>query len=274
MVSANKHHPLPPPPQNPKNPNFPTTGDSDGKDPPSLPTHISQSSSSKTPLTIDGSEEDTALRLSGSLTREEVLRRRSRRVKQLARYYKSQYWALMDEVRAQYRGYYWKYGKSPFKEEGDSAAAAAEGSGENNGDFRNGCGGSGDSMKKCAFGGCKSKAMALTNYCHSHILSDSKQKLYKACSYVIKSAQTGQVICGKPVLRAAVPSLCTVHFQKAQRHVSQALKKAGLSGSSSNKPAPKFHVIVAEYVHQIQNRRREARNAAIENDAIRDENGG
>ena len=77
-------------------------------------------------------------------------------------------------------------------------------------------------------------------------------------SHCFFSAQTGQIVCGKPVLRSAVPSLCPVHFQKAQRHVSQALKKAGLTMTSSSKLAPKFHVIVAEYVRQIQAKRREA----------------
>lgn len=34
--------------------------------------------------------------------------------------------------------------------------------------------------------GCKSKAMALTNYCQLHILMDKKQKLYTSCTYVNK----------------------------------------------------------------------------------------
>uniref|UniRef100_A0A2P2M0X1 KAT8 regulatory NSL complex subunit 2 n=1 Tax=Rhizophora mucronata TaxID=61149 RepID=A0A2P2M0X1_RHIMU len=28
--------------------------------------------------------------------------------------------------------------------------------------------------------------MALTSFCHLHILSDAKQKLYKPCDYIIK----------------------------------------------------------------------------------------
>ncbi|KAF3775150.1 INO80 complex subunit D [Nymphaea thermarum] len=108
----------------------------------------------------------------------------------------------------------------------------------------------------CGFVGCKLKPMALCSFCHSHILLDGKQQLYKACSYVIKSGQAGPIICGKPVLRAAVPSLCALHFQKARMHVARSLKKAGLNMSSSNKLAPKFHVIISEYVHYIQTRRR------------------
>jgi hypothetical protein len=55
-----------------------------------------------------------------------------------------------------------------------------------------------------------------------------------------------------------VPSLCNVHLQKAQQHVTRALKKAGLNVSSSNKLAPKFHVVVAEYVREIQGKRKAA----------------
>lgn len=48
-------------------------------------------------------------------------------------------------------------------------------------------------------------------------------------------------------------------MQKAEKHVARALKKAGLSGHSTSKLAPQFHVIVAEYVNQIQEKRRAAR---------------
>ncbi|XP_077229334.1 uncharacterized protein LOC143862213 [Tasmannia lanceolata] len=286
MAFANKHHllfskPLTKPPLlpslNPKNPS--TSSDTETDKNLTFPT-IKSEPSINTPLSIDGTEEDSVLSRSEFLTREEVLRRRSRRVKQLAKYYKNQYWALMDEVRVKYREYYWKYGKSPFKDdEEERQKKEREGGGENEGGRENGrlglglgFGGENNGNKRCGFGGCKTKAMALTNYCHLHILSDSKQKLYKACSYVIKSTQTGPVICGKPVLRAAVPSLCTVHFQKAQKHVSQALKRAGLNIPSSSKSAPKFHVIISEYVRQIQAKRREARRAIVEHVVIKGEN--
>ncbi|KAF2300181.1 hypothetical protein GH714_010447 [Hevea brasiliensis] len=178
----------------------------------------------------------------------------------------------MEELKIQYRDYYWKYGVSPFKEdhpllrqqkleqgcavesgEVESGSVNIEVIGENNNvngnnaisnymgdlDLKN--------NHRCLFVGCKLKAMALNSFCHLHILSDAKQKLYKPCGYVIKSAQSGPITCGKPILRSTVPSLCTVHFQKAQKHVTRALKKAGLNVSSSSKLAPKFHVIVAEY---------------------------
>ncbi|KAK9159481.1 hypothetical protein Syun_005822 [Stephania yunnanensis] len=242
------------------------------------------------PLTIDGAEEDLALSGAAALTWEEVVRRRSRRVKQLERLYKDHYWAFVEEVRVLYREYYWKYGKSPFKDEeerggGDGNGGAGGGGGvvegscesNSNGNVNvnlngngvgNGVNGGGrlwlgfdesGRNKRCAFPGCKTKAMALTSYCHPHILSDSKQKLYKACTYVIKSAQSRSIQCGKPILSSAVPSLCSVHFQKAEKHLSRALKKAGLNIPSTSKLAPKLHVIIAESVRQINAKRREKR---------------
>lgn len=36
----------------------------------------------------------------------------------------------------------------------------------------------------CAFPGCTRKHMPLTPYCHTHILSDERQKLYKPCAFI------------------------------------------------------------------------------------------
>ncbi|ONK57813.1 uncharacterized protein A4U43_C09F4350 [Asparagus officinalis] len=134
--------------------------------------------------------------------------------------------------RAKHRDYYWEFGKSPL-----------EGEEEENEEGE---------RKRCGTSGCKSKAMPLTTYCHQHILSDKKQTLYKGCAFATKSSQPK---CGKPILRSTVPSLCHVHYQRNQRQISQALKKAGLN--SSNKAPPKFHVLISECVRQIQARRRE-----------------
>lgn len=87
----------------------------------------------------------------------------------------------------------------------------------------------------------------------------------------LSSAPNGQIYCGKPVLRAAIPSLCPVHFQKAQKHVSQALRKAGLNGPSTVRHTPKFHVILAEYVSQVQAKRRELLNSNGDNNGEKDE---
>lgn len=83
------------------------------------------------------------------------------------------------------------------------------------------------------------------------------------------SSPTGPILCGKPILRSAVPSYCALHFQKAEKHVARALKKAGLN--STSKLAPKFHVVVAEYVRQIQNKRRAAQKAVPENADIKED---
>lgn len=49
----------------------------------------------------------------------------------------------------------------------------------------------------------------------------------------------------------------------------RALKKSGLNVSSTSKLAPKLHVIVAEYVHQIQHKRIAAKQGIT---AIKEEN--
>ncbi|XP_072963817.1 uncharacterized protein [Typha angustifolia] len=258
-----KREPLVPPPQdaspkpNPCPVSVPATGDETAV-------------AAEVGVYVEGSEEDAALRSAAFLTREEVLRRRSRRLRQLAACYRRHYWALVEEVRVKHRDYYWEYGKSPTEE---AAVEEEEENGEGNllglGFGENGGLKKGE-RRRCALSGCKSKAMPLTRYCHPHILSDPKQTLYKACTFVIKSAQTGQIVCGKPVLRAATPSLCCVHYQRAQRGIAQALKKAGLNMSTS-KTVPKFSVLVAECVRQIQTRRREALNASIGNLAHKNE---
>ncbi|KAI3459113.1 hypothetical protein Pfo_015776 [Paulownia fortunei] len=210
------------------------------------------SSSSCGPIRIDGCEFDNR-----------TLNRRARRVKQLARICRDHCWASMDELKLKYREYYWDYGKSPFVEAeyneiinsncGDCLIVENV----NNGNL-GGNGGNNNSnvANRCGVHGCK--AMALTRFCHMHILSDAKQKLYKACSFSIK--------------RSSVPSYCPLHFQKAEKHMARALKKAGLNVSSTSKLSPKFHVIVAEYVHQIQIKRRAAQKANLEIAEVKEDN--
>ncbi|XP_026664420.2 INO80 complex subunit D-like isoform X2 [Phoenix dactylifera] len=226
-----------------------------------------------TAVAVEGAEEDEVLRDAGALSREEVLRRRARRVRQLENLYRRKYWALVEEVRVRHRDYYWEFGVSPVVEEGrgNGPENGGVGVGEGGGlGFREPGGNSNVAVKgerkRCAFSGCKTRAMPLTKYCHAHILLDGKQTLYKPCNYVTRSGpQNGQVFCGKPVLRAAMPSLCHVHFQKTQRNILQALKRSGLHTSCSSRPAPKFNVLIAECVRQIQARRRETLNAATNN---------
>ncbi|KAK8942278.1 hypothetical protein KSP40_PGU013520 [Platanthera guangdongensis] len=142
-------------------------------------------------MSIDGEAEDDALASSQFLSREEVLRRRSRRLKQLNRCYRRQYWALMEEIRVKHRDYYWEFGKSPLEEDNASPSQGmlAEKAllGHVEGETGSSAGGE---RKRCAYIGCKSKGMPLTSYCHAHILFDTKQTLYKACNYIIKRYTT------------------------------------------------------------------------------------
>ncbi|KAH1089978.1 hypothetical protein Goshw_019086 [Gossypium schwendimanii] len=225
---------------------------------------------------------DVVLSRSAYLTREELLKRRLQHLRKLSRCYRDHYWALMENLKIQYRNYYWKFGISPFKQNDNQQLADAqvvanpivdniESPPADNVHVDNNFSSNFKNNQHCLFVGCKFKAMALTRFCHLHILSDSKQKLYKACTYVIKSAHAGPITCGKPILRSAIPSLCTVHFQKTQKHVNRALKKASLNVSSSSKLAPMFHVIVAEYVHQIQAKRRAASRGISSKATIKEE---
>ncbi|GMY32362.1 INO80 complex subunit D-like [Fagus crenata] len=176
----------------------------------------------KTPIALDPTT--TTLSRASHLTRQELLRRRSHHLKQLSKCYRAHYWALMDQLKLQYKHYYWKFGVSPFQQDAaesnerdiQTQAANSEACDNNNNNYNN---------QRCVFVACKQKAMPLTSFCHLHILSDSKQKLYKPCTYVTRSV--GPLTCGKPILRSTVPSLCSNHFQKAQKHVTRTLKQAG-----------------------------------------------
>lgn len=159
-------------------------------------------STSNSPITM--SQEDQILARSSHLTRPELLRRRSHNLKELAKCYKDHYWALMEDLKAQHREYYWRYGVSPFKDEQNQPnkrrrlgpegetidGDAVEGSGDNgtNNDGANGVKSDQYANSNCGscMYGCKAKAMALTKYCQLHILKDSKQRLYTGCTNVIK----------------------------------------------------------------------------------------
>ncbi|KAL1336813.1 hypothetical protein AAHE18_10G090200 [Arachis hypogaea] len=121
----------------------------------------------------------------------------------------------------------------------------------------------GDDVVRCAFGGCKIKAMALTRYCHAHILSDPKQKLYRGCRTVAKNLPTGPSYCNKPVLRSVVPATCTTHYQLGEKCLLRAVKRAGYNVPINRKPNVKLHVVVNEFVSQIKNKRKVALKAAV-----------
>lgn len=247
---------------------------------------------SEPPSISEPDEDDTALANSEFLTRQEVLKRRSRRLSRLAKCYRDHYWSLMEELKRKHREYYWKFGKSPFREE-DEVENGAIGVFVNNsidndnnrihhndndkivtssGDLGLELGIEG-SFNRCAFPGCNSKAMALTRYCHPHILSDTNQKLYKGCKFCIKSTGAGPIICGKPILISTIPSLCPSHLQKAERNLRVMLKKEGVPVALSNRLGSKFHLVITEFVHQIQSRRRAAAAACVNADNMAIEDG-
>ncbi|KFK42919.1 hypothetical protein AALP_AA1G055400 [Arabis alpina] len=255
---------------------------------PNNPTTIVSNSNSPISMAV----EDQILGKSSHLTKPELLRRRSHNLKELSKIYRDHYWALMEDLKAQHREYYWKFGVSPFREENNQQGnkrrkvgidgevrdeIALEGSGDNGG----GGGGSSNGVKSdlimkgncvACGNGCKSKAMALSNYCQLHILSDKKQKLYTSCTYVNKRTQSKAITCPKPTLASTVPALCNVHFQKAQKDVARALKEAGHNVSSTSKVPPKLHDIVAAFVRHIQVKRKELRKEGKLKSIVKEEN--
>ncbi|KAL7164759.1 hypothetical protein ACSBR2_040628 [Camellia fascicularis] len=142
--------------------------------------NIASSSSAATPMeiAIDGSDsdDDSALSRSQFLTRPE---------------------SLLEDLKLKYRDYYWDYGKSPFLEDEDILHSLNRNHSNNygttiilddiqhplnNGKLGLGLGlrlGSNGNANRCEVHGCKMKAMTFTRFCHSHILSDAKQELYK-----------------------------------------------------------------------------------------------
>lgn len=125
-------------------------------------------------------EGGSALGRAAALSREEVLRRRIKRIRRLEAIYRRQYWALMEEVRSKYREYCWEHGKSPIEEEENGGDKKMEGEADL------GLRSETKERKRCPYAGCKAKAMPLTRFCHQHILSDPKQSLYKQCTFVVR----------------------------------------------------------------------------------------
>ncbi|OIW06854.1 hypothetical protein TanjilG_18236 [Lupinus angustifolius] len=101
----------------------------------------------------------------------------------------------------------------------------------------------------------------VTPYKEDNDVSENKNKSSELgqnesplCDFV--GAESGPIRCGKPILRSSVPSLCSAHFQKAQKHISSTLKKTRMNVSSTSKMVPKLHIIVTEYIRHIQMKRR------------------
>jgi len=72
------------------------------------------------------------------------------------------------------------------------------------------------------------------------------------------SLPTGPSFCNKPVLKSVVPAACPSHHQFGERCLARALRRAGLGNAIPNnrKPTVKLHVVVSEFVHQIQKQRK------------------
>ncbi|GJZ50407.1 INO80 complex subunit D-like protein [Tanacetum coccineum] len=153
------------------------------------------------PLAAVTSPEDLHLSTATHLHRQQILRRRSHNMKELSKCYRDHYWGLIEEIRVRYREYMWQHGISPVNEvvvgEGDGVVVVKEeGDGEGGKDGREGKEGG-----KCAFNACAVKAMTLTRFCRSHILSDAKQQLYKPCEFSLKRVYESS-IAGFLVIRS------------------------------------------------------------------------
>ncbi len=153
-----------------------------------------------------GAKQDEVLQHAEALTIEEVVRRRSRRVRQLMKLYKAQYWGLLEEMRSKYRRFYLRHGKSGWRDDtesgeqqrggGDDGEAAMyarerEGvspSGTEGGGMRepHAPERTGSETLRCGAQGCLAKPLPLSIFCYEHILLEPRQRLYRPCSFVVR----------------------------------------------------------------------------------------
>ncbi|KAM0879556.1 hypothetical protein ACQ4PT_034160 [Festuca glaucescens] len=245
------------------------------------------------PVALAGAAADAKLRFAAALSREEVLRRRRRRLVQLYSLYRSQLWALADELQDKHAKYWWHHGDSPaavdppppplpFLENGGGAASIDNVATGGMASFtpsnfvppplpHNSAGGAAAVTPKavagkaaCSTANCGAKAIPLASYCFDHILSDPKQQLYKPCTFITKqsSMPNGKGTCGRPVLRCTTSSRCSDHDPKSQKNIIEALRNAGVGLPLINKSVPKFSLLISEAVHQIQMKRKQSSNGA------------
>lgn len=202
-------------------------------------------------------DDDHILNRAEALTLDEVIERRSRRVRKLMKVYKSQYWGLVEEMRTKYRRFYLRHGKSGWRDDEEEREGVDGGGAGGDDGMREPERRAGNSENvHCGAQGCTAKPLQLSVFCFAHILQEPRQRLYKPCSHVIRTGVT----CGKPVLRAVVPALCGPHFHQAQRQATRSLNRVLPGGVKFN---PKLHLIVAQYVRVIQSKRRAHRAAAL-----------
>lgn len=53
-----------------------------------------------------------------------------------------------------------------------------------------------------------------------------------------------------------VPPACATHYQLGEKCLLRAIKRSGYNFPTNRKPNPKLHVVVSEFVRQIQNKRK------------------
>lgn len=200
-------------------------------------------------------QESNPLSTATCLTRPEVLTRRVNNFRRLSNIYKDEYWHLMAELRNTHREYV-AIGLNPFQEEEPQPEPEPE-----------------PDNSICAFEGCQTRPMPLTPFCFAHILSDPRQVLYKPCEFVIASTQAGPVTCRKPILSTRVPAYCNVHMQLGQMHLTRALQGEGLNISSASEVQPQLHHLIAEFVRQIQAKRRKVQSEEECTSVVKKEDG-
>ncbi|CAN6335842.1 unnamed protein product [Urochloa humidicola] len=233
------------------------------------------------PVELAGAVRDAKLRLAAALSREEVLRRRRRRLLQLCSLYRAQFWALADELPARHGEYWWEHGASPALEDdppppslallkANGARAGPPGNGGLVGPLENGYRGAvappaaaAGGRAACSALNCEIKAMPLSQYCFNHILLDPKQQLYQPCAFPTRNSGTpnGEAICGNPVLRGITPLRCADHDPKSQNLVVEALRNAGIDMPLTSKSVPKLSLLISQTVREIQMKRKLSMNA-------------
>ncbi|CAL4896448.1 unnamed protein product [Urochloa decumbens] len=233
------------------------------------------------PVELAGAARDAELRLAVALSREEVLRRRRRRLLQLCSIYRAQFWALAEELPARHGEYWWEHGASPALDDeapppslallkANGARAGPPGNGGLVGPLENGCRGAvappaaaAAGRAGCAVSNCDAKAMPLSPYCFNHILLDPKQQLYQPCAFPTRKSgmPNGEAICGNPVLRGITPLRCADHDPKSQELIVEALRNAGIDMPLTSKSGPKLSLLISETVREIQMKRKLSINA-------------
>ncbi|KAG2615414.1 uncharacterized protein LOC120663789 [Panicum virgatum] len=232
------------------------------------------------PVQLAGAARDAELRLAAALSREEVLRRRRRRLVQLCSLYRAQFWALADELPARHGEYWWEHGASPALDDepprarfppslpllkGNGASATPPENGGPVGPLENGCrvavatpAAAAGGRAGCAASNCAAKAMPLSQYCFNHILLDPKQQLYQPCAFPTRTsgAPNGEAICGNPVLRGITPLRCADHDPTSPKVIIEALKNVGIDLPLTSKSVPKLSLLISETVREIQMKRK------------------